>query len=92
MASAAVAMTKLGQAVIDRIGNTPMLRLDRIVSHLPGITLLGKAEFANPGGSVKDRAAVPRDPGRACLSQSRAQEDAACIRSRGDLYARRRRL
>jgi cysteine synthase B len=34
-----------------------MLRLDRIVEHLPGITLLGKAEFANPGGSVKDRAA-----------------------------------
>jgi cysteine synthase B len=34
-----------------------MLRLDRIVAHLPGITLLGKAEFANPGGSVKDRAA-----------------------------------
>ncbi len=47
----------LGQTVLDRIGNTPMIRLDRIVSHLPGITLLGKAEFANPGGSVKDRPA-----------------------------------
>ena len=58
MASAAAQMTKLGQGtMIDRIGNTPMLRLDRIVAHLPGITLLGKAEFANPGGSVKDRAA-----------------------------------
>ena len=53
----AVATDKLGQTVLDRIGNTPMLRLDRIVSHLPGITLLGKAEFANPGGSVKDRPA-----------------------------------
>ena len=58
MASAAAEMTKLGQAIIDRIGNTPMLRLDRIVSHLPGITLLGKGEFANPGGSIKDRAAA----------------------------------
>ncbi len=47
----------LGNGVVDRIGNTPMVRLDRIVSHLPGITLLGKAEFANPGGSVKDRPA-----------------------------------
>ena len=47
----------LGQTVLDRIGNTPMIRLHRIVSHLPGITLLGKAEFANPGGSVKDRPA-----------------------------------
>lgn len=58
MGTAAVATQKLGQAVIDRIGNTPMLRLDRIVSHLPGITLLGKAEFDNPGGSIKDRAAA----------------------------------
>jgi cysteine synthase B len=40
-----------------RIGNTPLIRLDRIVGGLPGITLLGKAEWANPGGSVKDRAA-----------------------------------
>ena len=47
----------LGSSVLDRIGNTPLVRLDRIVSHLPGITLLGKAEFANPGGSVKDRPA-----------------------------------
>ncbi len=57
MSTAAVLTPKLGQAVIDRIGNTPMIRLDRIVAHLPGITLLGKAEFANPGGSVKDRPA-----------------------------------
>jgi S-sulfo-L-cysteine synthase (O-acetyl-L-serine-dependent) len=57
MSTAVAASTKLGKSVIERIGNTPMLRLDRIVAHLPGITLLGKAEFANPGGSVKDRAA-----------------------------------
>ena len=47
----------LGTSILDRIGNTPLLRLDRVTAHLPGITLLGKAEWANPGGSVKDRAA-----------------------------------
>lgn len=57
MGTAAVATQKLGHTIIERIGNTPMLRLDRIVSHLPGITLLAKAEFDNPGGSIKDRAA-----------------------------------
>jgi cysteine synthase B len=58
MSTAVAEKTKPGQTVIDRIGNTPMVRLDRIVAHLPGITLLGKAEFANPGGSVKDRPAA----------------------------------
>ncbi len=33
------------------------MRLERQAAHLPGVTLLGKAEWANPGGSVKDRAA-----------------------------------
>jgi S-sulfo-L-cysteine synthase (O-acetyl-L-serine-dependent) len=47
----------LGSSILERIGNTPLLRLDRLTSHLPGIILLGKAEWANPGGSVKDRAA-----------------------------------
>jgi cysteine synthase B len=49
--------TKLGMTLADRIGNTPLVRLERLVAHLPGITLLGKAEWMNPGGSVKDRAA-----------------------------------
>ena len=40
----------LGSTVLERIGNTPMVRMDRLVAHLPGVTLLGKAEFANPGG------------------------------------------
>jgi S-sulfo-L-cysteine synthase (O-acetyl-L-serine-dependent) len=48
---------ELGSSILERIGNTPLLRLDRLVSHLRGVTLLGKAEWANPGGSVKDRAA-----------------------------------
>jgi cysteine synthase B len=49
--------TRLGSSILERIGNTPLVRLDRITAHLPGIQILGKAEWANPGGSVKDRAA-----------------------------------
>jgi len=45
-------------SVLELIGNTPLLRLERTVSRLPGITLLAKAEWINPGGSVKDRAAA----------------------------------
>jgi cysteine synthase A len=40
----------------DAVGNTPLIRL-RKASELTGCTILGKAEFLNPGGSVKDRAA-----------------------------------
>ena len=47
----------LGERSISRIGNTPLLRLERIARDLPNIQLLGKAEWYNPGGSVKDRAA-----------------------------------
>jgi len=50
----------LGSSLPARIGNTPLVRLDQIaqgVKGLPGITLLAKAEWANPGGSVKDRPA-----------------------------------
>ncbi|MDE1162894.1 MAG: cysteine synthase family protein [Acidobacteriaceae bacterium] len=47
----------LGTALLDRVGNTPLIRLDRLTAHLPGTLILGKAEWANPGGSVKDRAA-----------------------------------
>lgn len=42
---------------IESIGNTPMIKLRR-ASELTGCTILGKAEFLNPGGSVKDRAAL----------------------------------
>ncbi len=41
----------------EAIGNTPLIRL-RKASEITGCTILGKAEFANPGGSVKDRAAL----------------------------------
>lgn len=49
---------ELGSALVDRIGNTPLIRLDSMVRGLTGITLLAKAEWNNPGGSVKDRAAA----------------------------------
>jgi cysteine synthase B len=51
------ATARPGQSLLDRIGNTPLLRFDRLTPDLPGVTLLGKAEWYNPGGSVKDRAA-----------------------------------
>lgn len=40
------------------IGNTPLFKLERIGSDLPGIEIYVKAEFMNPGGSVKDRPAL----------------------------------
>jgi len=52
-----VSSPRLGQRSLERIGNTPLLRLERIARDLPNIELLGKAEWLNPGGSVKDRAA-----------------------------------
>lgn len=48
----------LGHSLVERIGNTPLIRLDALTRDLPGITLLAKAEWYNPGGSVKDRAAA----------------------------------
>src|SRR5215510_320204 len=45
------------QGFIDSIGNTPLIEL-RQASEATGCTILGKAEFLNPGGSVKDRAAL----------------------------------
>jgi cysteine synthase B len=49
----------LGEQPFARVGNTPLLRLDGLTDHLGDrIQILGKAEWANPGGSVKDRAAT----------------------------------
>lgn len=48
---------KICPSTIDAIGNTPLIRL-RHASELTGCEILGKAEFMNPGGSVKDRAAL----------------------------------
>ncbi len=46
------------ESILDLVGNTPLLRLGRIEVDCPGVELWAKAEFANPGGSVKDRAAT----------------------------------
>jgi cysteine synthase A len=50
-------MMDFRQGFVDTIGNTPLIKL-RKASELTGCTILGKAEFLNPGGSVKDRAAL----------------------------------
>jgi cysteine synthase A len=48
---------QVSNSIIEAIGNTPLIRLDR-VSAATRCTILGKAEFMNPGQSVKDRAAL----------------------------------
>ena len=45
------------EGFIESIGNTPLIKL-KAASQITGCTILGKAEFLNPGGSVKDRAAL----------------------------------
>jgi cysteine synthase B len=47
----------LGTSLRERIGNTPLLRFERLAAGLHGVLVLAKAEWNNPGGSVKDRAA-----------------------------------
>jgi len=49
--------TPIYESVADIIGNTPLIKLEK-ASELTGCTILGKAEFLNPGQSVKDRAAL----------------------------------
>ena len=48
---------KIRDGFIETVGNTPLIRLNR-VSEETGCEILGKAEFLNPGSSVKDRAAL----------------------------------
>src|ERR1700724_3391441 len=52
------AIARPGLTLRERIGSTPLLRFDQLTANLPLVTLLGKAEWHNPGGSVKDRAAA----------------------------------
>jgi cysteine synthase B len=56
------AMPRLHRApeshLLTQIGHTPLLRLEKLTADLPGIEIYGKAEFFNPGGSVKDRPAL----------------------------------
>ncbi len=47
----------VGEGLLARIGNTPLLKLSSITREIPHAQIFGKAEWLNPGGSVKDRAA-----------------------------------
>jgi cysteine synthase B len=51
------ATDRVGASVLDLIGRTPLVRLQRFERETPGVELWAKAEWQNPGGSVKDRAA-----------------------------------
>src|SRR5262249_44800597 len=48
----------IGQSVLERIGNTPLLRITQVTSKFPNVQFFAKAEWHNPGGSVKDRPAL----------------------------------
>lgn len=56
--SHALATGRVAASVLDLIGRTPLVRLSRLERETPGIELYAKAEWQNPGGSVKDRAAA----------------------------------
>ncbi|TAD88641.1 MAG: pyridoxal-phosphate dependent enzyme, partial [Bacteroidetes bacterium] len=43
--------------ILETIGNTPIIQLNKITSHLPG-TILAKVDYFNPGNSIKDRMAL----------------------------------
>ncbi len=51
-------MQRVSASVLDLVGRTPLLRLRRVERATPGVELYAKAEWYNPGGSVKDRAAA----------------------------------
>ncbi|MBV8528869.1 MAG: hypothetical protein JOZ75_11170, partial [Candidatus Dormibacteraeota bacterium] len=45
------------EGILDRVGNTPLLRIHLFEREAPSVAVYAKAEFFNPGGSVKDRPA-----------------------------------
>lgn len=49
---------RVNPSIVDLVGNTPLIRLRRIERAVPGVELYAKAEWQNPGGSVKDRPAL----------------------------------
>jgi S-sulfo-L-cysteine synthase (O-acetyl-L-serine-dependent) len=50
-------LAHLGHRLLDHIGNTPLLKIERLRAEFPNVEFYAKAEWFNPGGSVKDRAA-----------------------------------
>jgi S-sulfo-L-cysteine synthase (O-acetyl-L-serine-dependent) len=53
-----LARSKLLSSIAEAVGQTPLVRLDRAAREAPSVEVYAKLEFANPGGSVKDRAAL----------------------------------
>jgi cysteine synthase B len=56
--SAVTQVQQKSHFILDQIGNTPLIRLNRIAADLPDVEIYAKAEYFNPGGSVKDRPAM----------------------------------
>ncbi|HEY1586903.1 MAG TPA: cysteine synthase family protein, partial [Polyangia bacterium] len=57
MSTARVMRSESGESIVDLIGGTPLIRLGKLEPRA-GVEIWAKAEFCNPGGSVKDRAAL----------------------------------
>lgn len=53
-----VARSRRLTSVVEAVGNTPLVRLTKVATHVPDVEVWAKLEFANPGGSVKDRPAL----------------------------------
>src|SRR6185295_4768711 len=49
---------RIAPSLLEQIGNTPLIRLAKLDAELDGVEIYAKAEFFNPGGSVKDRAGL----------------------------------
>lgn len=58
LANGGVRSARVEGSVLERIGNTPLVRLQRVGREFPNVEFSGKAEWFNPGGSVKDRPAL----------------------------------
>ena len=58
MSAALRARARRIESVVDAVGNTPLVRLRKVTSDVPDVEVWAKLEFANPGGSVKDRPAL----------------------------------
>src|SRR5229473_1863658 len=54
----AARIRRAGASVLQQIGNTPLIRLERVRAEFPEVEFYGKGEWHNPGGSVKDRPAL----------------------------------
>ncbi|HEY1697424.1 MAG TPA: cysteine synthase family protein [Polyangiaceae bacterium] len=58
MSATSVRRSRRIESVVDAVGNTPVVRLRRVAAATPDVEVWAKLEFANPGGSVKDRPAL----------------------------------